>query len=231
MPRTPHPAGSGSGTEGGSASPSGEMNRDCGWNAPGRTALKPGVPTPVARLRVKGPPSLPQKNAPSSPPPPPLRPPGKSEQESRCSGPRGFERQRNVGLSVNNRSVQGGSGAAGASLCPRRRLTWTRAPHLPSPHFSPAHPAAQGEAAAVPEHLPDGPVRLVAALHAHQADGPLLQDELLLHPDGVDLRAGLRGRAGLASAPGAQGPRKHEGPGPSPRAVLPCRPCNSRSQS
>lgn len=41
------------------------------------------------------------------------------------------------------------------------------------------------------ERLLDGPVGLVAVLHAHQAGCPLLQDAPFLHVDGVDLRAGL----------------------------------------
>lgn len=43
---------------------------------------------------------------------------------------------------------------------------------------------------------------LIAVLHAHQAGGPLLQDALFLHVDGVNFHAGLRGRWGGGSGVG-----------------------------
>ena len=53
------------------------------------------------------------------------------------------------------------------------------------PLWQPAGPPA-------PERLLDGPVSLVAMFHAPQAGGPLLQDVLLLHADGLYFRAGLQ---------------------------------------
>lgn len=57
-----------------------------------------------------------------------------------------------------------------------------------------AHRQWQPEGPPVPECLLDGLVSLVAVLHAHQAGGPLLQDALFLHVDGIYFRAGLQWR-------------------------------------
>lgn len=66
-----------------------------------------------------------------------------------------------------------------------------RAPFGPEP---PGPPPWQPEGPPVPECLLDGLVSLVAVLHAQQAGGPLLQDALFLHVDGIYFRAGLQWR-------------------------------------
>lgn len=99
----------------------------------------------------------------------------------------------------------------GAPCSPGRRQAWSplctclRVPtcHTFSHHSnqgpaygpeSPGPPPWQPAGLPVPECLLDGSVSLVAMFHAHQAGGPLLQDVLLLHVDGLYFRAGLQWR-------------------------------------
>ena len=92
-----------------------------------------------------------------------------------------------------------GGGGRGVHLAPASEF-----PHVTSSHRSnqgpaygpesPGPPPWQPAGLPVPECLLDGSVSLVAMFHAHQAGGPLLQDVLLLHVDGLYFRAGLQWR-------------------------------------